>query len=216
MQSALVLPGTSVPSEPSQLRLALRRRPVLRMSCVRSLCQCVHEGVEHVQLGESLAAILEGCCAHNASQHCSSLLRGCSGTLPKLCAALRRAPLPRLSQLALLHALLLGVETVDSDACRRGEGTLLVLALLDESLDSQLAGEAEAQLVQVSDISKRGAQDVILPLISQCIKTAYLTTVKLRVEREGEPTNWAQQQLIPAQPLGNIQATTTTTTTTTT
>ena len=128
--------------EPSALRLALRRRPVLRISCVRSLCQCICEGVSRVPIGESLSAILEGCCAHNASQHCSSLVRGCSGALPELCAALTRTPLPRLSQLALLHALLLG-----SDAFCSGEATRLLLALLQAPLDLRFANEAEAELI---------------------------------------------------------------------
>ena len=99
--------------DPEQLRLALRRRPVLRTSCVRNLCQFIRERACRVPVGESLCAILEGCCAHNASQHCSVLLRSCAGALPELCVALKQAPLPRLPQLALLHALLLGAEAPD-------------------------------------------------------------------------------------------------------
>ena len=152
-------------NDPDQLRLALRRRPVLRTSCIREVGRCIRERACRVPVGESLCAILEGCCAHNASQHCSVLLRSCGGALLELCAALKQAPLPRLPQLALLHALLLGVETVDAGACQSGEATNLVLALLHACVDSRLAGEAEAELgadLQRSLMASGGGPDWLI------------------------------------------------------
>ena len=150
-------------ADPDQLRLALRRRPVLRTSCVRNLCQCIRERACRVPVGESLCAILEGCCAHNASQHCSVLLRSCGGALPELCVAFKQAPLPRLPQLALLHALLLGVETLE--VCQSGEATNLVLALLHACVDSRLASEVELELgadLQRSLMASGGGPDWLI------------------------------------------------------